>query len=76
MQVQQSENKHSTCILGYSRDVAYLPHSDRPYCLKCKDLDEIVNAIKDYKQVSSKRLAIRLLTLAPPVGISKKAFKV
>ena len=72
MEVQRSANEHITYNPGNSRNDAYLPPSDQPYCQNCKDLDEIVNAIKDKIQVSSKRSAIRLLTLALPVGASKE----
>ena len=63
MQVQQSANEHITRILGYSKDDTYLPR-DQAFCLSCKDLDEIIIAIKEKIQVSSKRSSISLLTLA------------
>ena len=52
--------------------------SDQPYFQNCKNLYEIIIANKDKIQVSSKRSAIRLLTLAPSSWSNKKrrAFEV
>ena len=78
MQVQQSANEHITRILGYSKDDTYLPR-DQAFCLSCKDLDEIIIAIKEKIQVSSKRSSISLLTLASSswsIEKTKKAFEV
>ena len=54
----------------------YLPSGGQPCCQNCKDLDEILNGIKDKIQVSSKRSTIRLHTLVPSSWTIEKTKRV
>ena len=63
-QVQLSVNEDIS-HLGYNIAEGILSPAPQVPCDKCKDMDEIINAIKEKIKISSKDQSIQLLTLAP-----------
>ena len=80
MQVLQSANEQTQASLDIPEMIRiYLRVANQPCCQNCKDLNEILNGIKDKIQVSSKRSTIRLLTLVPSswtIEKTKRVFEV